>query len=103
MIDQPAVKFWPWTSTVTSGHDATCPAPKQGNKCGSCRCMLEPLSPDRELWQTLMKYKTVHKSGLQIEKLQATSLKHQYLEDASCKLQARKLKVQASSRKLQAP
>jgi hypothetical protein len=37
MIDQPAVKFWPWTSTVTSGHDATCPAPKQGNKCGSCR------------------------------------------------------------------
>ena len=25
MIDQPAVKFWPWTSTVTSGHDATAP------------------------------------------------------------------------------
>ena len=23
MIDQPAVKFWPWTSTVTSGHDAS--------------------------------------------------------------------------------
>ena len=37
MIDQPPVKFWPWTSTVTSGHDASCPAPKQGNKCGSCR------------------------------------------------------------------
>ena len=37
MIDQPAVKFWPWTSTVTSGHDATCPAPKQGNKCKNCR------------------------------------------------------------------
>ena len=37
MIDQAPVKFWPWTSTVTSGHDATCPAPKQGNKCGSCR------------------------------------------------------------------
>ena len=37
MIDQPAVKFWPWTSTVTSGHDASCPAPKQGNKCQSCR------------------------------------------------------------------
>ena len=37
MIDQPAVKFWPWTSTVTSGHDASCPAPKQGNKCGDCR------------------------------------------------------------------
>ena len=37
MIDQKPVKFWPWTSTVTSGHDATCPAPKQGNKCGNCR------------------------------------------------------------------
>ena len=37
MIDQPPVKFWPWTSTVTSGHDASCPAPKQGNTCGSCR------------------------------------------------------------------
>ena len=37
MIDQAPVKFWPWTSTVTSGHDASCPAPKQGNKCGSCR------------------------------------------------------------------
>ena len=37
MIDQPPVKFWPWTSTVTSGHDASCPAPKQGNQCGSCR------------------------------------------------------------------
>ena len=37
MIDQKPVKFWPWTSTVTSGHDASCPAPKQGNTCGSCR------------------------------------------------------------------
>ena len=37
MIDQPPVKFWPWTSTVTSAHDASCPAPKQGNKCGDCR------------------------------------------------------------------
>ena len=36
MIDQKPVKFWPWTSTVTTG-DASCPAPKQGNKCGSCR------------------------------------------------------------------
>ena len=37
MIDQPPVKFWPWTSTVTSGHDASCPAHKQGNTCGNCR------------------------------------------------------------------
>ena len=37
MIDQKPVKFWPWTSTVTSGHDASCPAPKQGNTCGSGR------------------------------------------------------------------
>ena len=36
MIDQKPVKFWPWTSTVTTG-DASCPAPKQGNTCGSCR------------------------------------------------------------------
>ena len=45
MIDQPAVKFWPWTSTVTSGHDATCPAPKQGNKCQSCRACWDPSTP----------------------------------------------------------
>ena len=37
MIDQKPVKFWPWTSTVTSGSNASCPAPKQGNKCGNCR------------------------------------------------------------------
>ena len=36
MIDQPPVKFWHWTSTVTTG-DASCPAPSQGNKCGDCR------------------------------------------------------------------
>ena len=36
MIDQKPVKFWPWTSTVSTG-DFTCPASKQGNKCGSCR------------------------------------------------------------------
>ena len=36
MIDQPPVKFWPWTSTVTTGN-ASCPAPAQGNKCGDCR------------------------------------------------------------------
>jgi len=37
MIDQAAVKFWPWTSTVTSKGGATCPAPKQGGKCKDCR------------------------------------------------------------------
>ena len=37
MVDQAPVKFWPWTSTVTSGQDASCPAPNQGNSCGSCR------------------------------------------------------------------
>ena len=45
MIDQPPVKFWPWTSTVTSGHDATCPAPSQGNKCGSCRACWDRSTP----------------------------------------------------------
>jgi hypothetical protein len=40
MIDGPAPKSWPQTSTV---HSATtpagnvCPAPMQGNKCGDCR------------------------------------------------------------------
>ena len=38
MIDQaPPVKSWPYTSGVTTKHDATCPAPKQGNSCGDCR------------------------------------------------------------------
>ena len=36
-VDGLAPRWWPWTSTVTSGHDATCPAPKQGNQCKSCR------------------------------------------------------------------
>ena len=35
-IDQKPVKFWPWTSTVSTG-DFTCPASKQGNQCKSCR------------------------------------------------------------------
>ena len=38
MIDQGPVKHWPWTSTVsTKPQDRTCPAPDQGNECGSCR------------------------------------------------------------------
>jgi len=37
MVDQGPVKFWPWTSTVTSKGGATCPAPKQGGKCQDCR------------------------------------------------------------------
>ena len=37
MVDQAPVTFWPWTSTVTSGQNATCPAPQQGGQCGSCR------------------------------------------------------------------
>ena len=45
MIDQSPVTFWPWTSTVTSGHDASCPAPKQGNQCGSCRACWNRSTP----------------------------------------------------------
>ena len=37
MVDQGPVKFWPHTSTVTSGQARTCPAPDQGGKCKSCR------------------------------------------------------------------
>jgi len=39
MIDQATpVKSWPYTSGVSSDKKlATCPAPNQGGKCGSCR------------------------------------------------------------------
>ena len=38
MIDQGPVTHWPWTSTVSTKPEArTCPAPDQGNECGSCR------------------------------------------------------------------
>ena len=37
MVDQGPVNFWPWTSTVTSGQDASCPAPNQGGQCKDCR------------------------------------------------------------------
>ena len=44
MIDQDPVTFWPWTSTVTT-KKATCPAPSQGNKCGSCRACWDRSTP----------------------------------------------------------
>jgi len=45
MIDQGPVKHWPWTSTVvTSGR--TCPAPEQGNSCGSCRACWDRSTPN---------------------------------------------------------
>ena len=38
MVDGPAAKWWPFTSTVVSEKaNATCPAPAQGNKCLDCR------------------------------------------------------------------
>ena len=38
MIDQErGVLSGPYTSGVTTNGDATCPAPSQGGKCGSCR------------------------------------------------------------------
>ena len=49
MIDQKPVKFWPWTSTVTSKKEgATCPAPKQGGKCGDCRSCWNRSTPNIE-------------------------------------------------------
>jgi len=49
MIDQKPVKFWPWTSTVTSKKEgASCPAPKQGGKCGSCRSCWDRNTPNIE-------------------------------------------------------
>jgi len=43
MIDQEAPASWPHTSTVvTDAAQATCPAPKQDNKCGDCRACWDP-------------------------------------------------------------
>ena len=36
MVDQQAVGWWPWTSTVST-TTKTCPAKDQGNECKSCR------------------------------------------------------------------
>ena len=36
MVDQQAVGWWPWTSTVST-KSKTCPAKDQGNQCQSCR------------------------------------------------------------------
>ena len=46
MIDQGPVTFWPWTSTVTSGSGRSCPAPEQGNSCGSCRACWDRSTPN---------------------------------------------------------
>jgi len=46
MVDQPPVKFWPWTSTVTSGQDSTCPAPTQGGQCKDCRSCWDRSTPN---------------------------------------------------------
>ena len=47
MIDQGPVKSWPWTSTVsTRPEDRTCPAPDQGNECGSCRACWSRSTPN---------------------------------------------------------
>ena len=43
MVDQPAAGNWRNTSTVvTDEKKATCPAPKQDNKCGDCRACWDP-------------------------------------------------------------
>jgi len=42
MIDQPAVKSWPNTSTVVTDGSRTCPAPDNAGKCGSCRMCWNP-------------------------------------------------------------
>ena len=43
MIDQPAVKSWPHTSTVTTTPGSrTCPAPDNAGQCGSCRACWNP-------------------------------------------------------------
>ena len=47
MIDQPAATWWPHTSTVTTAPGSrTCPAPEQGNACGSCRACWDHGTPN---------------------------------------------------------
>ena len=47
MINQGPVKQWPWTSTVSSqDNKRTCPAPDQGNECGSCRACWDRSTPN---------------------------------------------------------
>ena len=41
MVDQGPVKFWPWTSTVTSTGGASCPAPNQGGQVFRLQGLLE--------------------------------------------------------------
>ena len=46
-IDGPAPKAWPWTSSVVTSSEArTCPAPEQGNECGSCRACWDKSTPN---------------------------------------------------------
>ena len=45
MINQPPVKFWPWTSTVST-QAKTCPAADQGNKCRDCRACWDRSVPN---------------------------------------------------------
>ena len=45
MIDQQPVKFWPWTSTVSS-VTKTCPALDQGNSCRDCRACWDRSVPN---------------------------------------------------------
>jgi hypothetical protein len=46
-IDGPSPKAWPWTSSVvTSSKARTCPAPEQGNSCGSCRACWDKSTPN---------------------------------------------------------
>ena len=46
-IDGPSPKAWPWTSSVVTSPEArTCPAPEQGNECGSCRACWDKSTPN---------------------------------------------------------
>ena len=45
MIDQGPVKFWPWTSTVSTAGK-TCPAQDQGNECKDCRACWDRTIPN---------------------------------------------------------
>ena len=107
MIDQGPVKFWPWTSTVTSQAGRTCPAPEQGNSAAAAdsagtglhqTCVTVNINMR---WHHPKYYKSSGSevASLQALKLQATSIP---ARSQGFKLQAKILKLQDLMTRVQA-
>jgi len=99
MVDQPAAGNWRNTSTVvTDEKKATCPAPKQDNKCGDCRACWDP---SVKMWLILhTKMGHFFKHPKYYEELRRRGREEK--EVSSTKQQATSAKQQASSHERQA-